>query len=304
MPFTWFISSGVQSLLDDVSRRMFKAVIRSQVDTFQALDLHRDAIQAAEYGYLDILKWYIDNGNSCMFNPITLEGAALNGHLHVIQWAYESGYPVGCNVLEKAALNGHIHILKWALESTFIITNEKICENAALNGHLECLMYARDMGVKFCSRKCTKNAAINSHLHILKWAVENGLILSDCICRVAAGNGRLDVLEFASINETIRLRKQGVPEMASEHGHLHILKWAHENGDIIWSDKCIKLALKGGHIDVVIWLCQKYQLPREFCIVEIASSYGNNMHIINWVVLSGYQYNIHKKIVCLQLFPK
>ena len=182
MPFPWFISSGVQSILDDVSRRMFKAVIRSKVDTFQTFDLHRDAIQAAEYGYLEILQWYVDHGNSYMFNPVTLEGAALNGHLHIIQWAYDSGYPVGCNVLENAALNGHIHILKFAFESTFIIRDGKICSNAALNGHLECLLYAIDIGLHFCSLDVTENAAINSHLHILKWAVDNDMTLSNGIC--------------------------------------------------------------------------------------------------------------------------
>jgi hypothetical protein len=277
---------------------MFKAVIRSKVDTFQTFDLHRDAIQAAEYGYLEILQWYVDHGNSCMFNPVTLEGAALNGHIHVIKWAYDSGYPVGCNVLDKAALNGHINILKWAFESTFIISDEKICENAALNGHLECLMYAKDMGVKFCSDKCTKNAAINSHLHILKWVVENGMILSETICPIAARNGRLDILQFARLNGCGWFHNISVPDVASEHGYLHILKWSHENGAEIWPDACINGALKGGHLDIVIWLYQEFQLPRGFCIVELASCYRNNMHIINWVISNGYRCNVNKTTVC------
>ena len=46
---------------------------------------------AAEYGYLNILKWARENG--CEWNSDTCTYAAKNGHLETLKWARENGCP-------------------------------------------------------------------------------------------------------------------------------------------------------------------------------------------------------------------
>jgi hypothetical protein len=85
---------------------------------------------------------------------------------------------------------------------------------------------------------------------------------------------------------------------ASRYGHLHILKWAYDNGCHIDTDQCIRSALQGSHLDIVTWLCNEFRFPRSFCIVEEAAHYDNNIHILEWVMSTGYQVNLDKTTVC------
>ena len=47
---------------------------------------------------------------------IHLFAAALNGHLHVLQWARENGCPWNEETCAHAAMKGHLEVLKWARE--------------------------------------------------------------------------------------------------------------------------------------------------------------------------------------------
>jgi aromatic ring-cleaving dioxygenase len=59
-------------------------------------------------------------------------------------------------------------------------------------------------------------------------------------------------------------------DLASMNGHLHIVKWLHENRKEGCSDKVMDLAIRNGHFDVVEWL---FQNRKEFNLISaIANS--------------------------------
>jgi len=74
------------------------------------------------------------------------ETAARDGKLHVLKWGKDSGYDL-YDILDEdtvagAALNGHLKVVQY-LRTLGISWNSDTCANAANNGHLELLKWAR-----------------------------------------------------------------------------------------------------------------------------------------------------------------
>ena len=103
----------------------------------------------------------------------------------------------------------------------------------------------------------TYGAAFNGYLDVLKWARENDCGWDSLTCTYAAQNGHLDVLRWARENGEEKFKTfsnlplRSVPKgrphplgkrgqgcqwdswtcrYAARNGHLHVLKWARENG--------------------------------------------------------------------------
>jgi hypothetical protein len=157
----------------------------------------------------------------CQWDGFTCANAALNGHLHVVQYAHNNG-------------------CKW---------DGWTCSNAALHGHLDILEYAHDHGCPWTTHTCS-NAALNGYLNVLIYARTNDCPWNEWTCSNAALNGHLDILKYAHTN--------GCPwnaytcSYAALNGHLHILKYAHNNG-CPWTAHTIINAEENGHYDIVLW---------------------------------------------------
>jgi hypothetical protein len=114
--------------------------------------LNRDPISiniAAEYGYIEILKWLLNNG--CRWNRTTCAMAAKSGNLELLKYLRENG-------------------CKW---------DARTCSRAAEYGHLEILIYARENDCNWDHRTCAK-AIMKYQKHILSWIHANG---SKCKCK-------------------------------------------------------------------------------------------------------------------------
>jgi hypothetical protein len=92
---------------------------------------------AAARGHLHVLQWAWEHGcpsdrltsssssssastsfytpsPSSTSSPQVCSWAAVGGHLHVLQWAREHGFPWNTATCRGAAMNGHMGVLRWS----------------------------------------------------------------------------------------------------------------------------------------------------------------------------------------------
>lgn len=139
-------------------------------------------------------------------NILACTTAASGGHLEVLKFLRQEGFPWSTSVCEMAARNGHLVILRWARsQDPPCPWDDSTCFLAARNGHLEILQWTRSQ-----DPPCP-------------WSTST--------CAAAARCGQLEILQW--------LRSQDPPcpwdstnicSLAAWGGHVDVAKWAHENG--------------------------------------------------------------------------
>lgn len=104
-------------------------------------------------------------------------GAALAGHLGVIQWLRDNGCPAWQHpaTCANAALGGHLNILKW-LRANGGRWDAATSSSAAAGGHLDILKWARFHRCPWI-RKTLDEARLNGHDHVVEWVQANGVPL-------------------------------------------------------------------------------------------------------------------------------
>ncbi len=104
--------------------------------------------KTAKYGFLEILQWLENKQVFCTEDGAVM--AALNEHLHILQWlvSEERGeHQVFCNrhAANMAVWYGHLHIIQW-------LASKERGEHQV-----------------FCDRYAANMAVRHGHLHILEW---------------------------------------------------------------------------------------------------------------------------------------
>ena len=199
---------------------------------------------AARAGNLAVLQqafW-----SACPWDERTCTAAAQGGHLAVLQWAREHGCPWGAMCLGLAARAGHLAVLEWAAEQG--------CPLEDWDGELVAGGLVRQHPLSRGTFLC-REAAAGGHLHVLQWARAHGCpwglednlnALSD-----AAERGDLTMLQWA--------HAAGAPSVGTDvccsaagEGHLHVLRWARENG-FPWDSNTTTFARDAGHTECLEW---------------------------------------------------
>jgi len=125
---------------------------------------------ASENGYLEIVKWLMENGVPRDERVITF--ASENGHFEMVKWLKENGAPWNEWTITYASKNGHFEIVKWLRENG-APWNEWTITYASKNGHFEIVKWLRENGAPWNEWTATY-AFINGHFEIVKWLKENG----------------------------------------------------------------------------------------------------------------------------------
>ena len=81
---------------------------------FEPNDAHFVAINAAQGGYLDVLRWAREQG--CTWSATACAAAAEGGHEDVLRRLRQLGCPWGVGTCSAAARGGHLDMLMWARE--------------------------------------------------------------------------------------------------------------------------------------------------------------------------------------------
>lgn len=166
------------------------------------------------YTYRDVL-----DANMC-------STAAENGHLAMLKWARDEGFPWDVRTCSAAAKNGHNAILQWARE-TECPWDCETCDALASNRNLTMLQWAREKGCYMDGNVFT-GAAANGHLAVLQWARENGYPWGNNMGVMAAGNGHLEILQWLT-SEGCPWDKRDGMNAASSHGQSAIHSWIRRN---------------------------------------------------------------------------
>ncbi|KAL6054459.1 Ankyrin repeat domain-containing protein [Balamuthia mandrillaris] len=276
--------------------------------------------KAAMNGHLHVLQWARAHG--CPWNEDTCSEAALNGHLHVLQWARAQGCPWDMWTCARAAWNGHLDVVKWAQENR-CTWDETTSANAAHSGCLDILQWVRENGCPWDHSTCYK-AASNGHVEVLKWAWEQGCPHNAWNLLQAAHSGCLPVLKWAYNNswpvrqeipmaallsgrlQIVRFLKETptlwphvkdkLCDTATARGHLHILRWAHEQEeDIPWSAATCAKAARGGHLAVLKWARQHgCEWDQQTCVDAAAAGHFGNTQVGGGERLSLQQGCVHQ----------
>jgi len=133
----------------------------------------------------------------------------------------------------------------WASENG--LCNSTICKAAAKRGNIAVLDVLRN----HWRNSTSQHAAGNGHFVTLQWLRRNecNLDASKC-CADAARGGHLNVLKWAK--EDGFLLYYDVVNIAASKGHLDTVKWAIRNGNKMDFSTCQCAAL-GGHVELVRW---------------------------------------------------
>ena len=99
---------------------------------------------AALTGNLALVRW-LREVKKFDWNERTINGAATNGHLHIVKYCMEQKCPRSELACASAAGSGHLDILKY-LHENGAPWDFWTCYYARENNHLECLVYALDNG--------------------------------------------------------------------------------------------------------------------------------------------------------------
>lgn len=102
--------------------------------------------------------------------------------------------------------------------------------------------------------------------------------------RWAAENGRIDVLKYAKEHGYTKWMNIFTSAFLSGGGHLHVLKWARENG-CPWDKWTCSFAAEGGHLDVLQWARQNGCPWDQWAMAKAAKN--GHLHVLKWAFENG-----------------
>ncbi|EFA84826.1 hypothetical protein PPL_01819 [Heterostelium album PN500] len=221
---------------------------------------------AANYGQLDILKYFVESSSSKskLYIPSSVVSSAIKGcHMNILMYLHENG----------VELNGPTHLLdtlimfpenidsvKFILEHGNIRIGWIAFTNSIRTGDLEFVKY---LLAKLPPREFRLHsvdiAADLGYLHIVTYLYEqfkmvhpDAISISNAI-EYASSNGHLEVIKWIHNNTTLGCSHQAM-DMAAKNNHLHVLQWLFENRAEGCSKKALINALSNNNIEVSKWL--------------------------------------------------
>ncbi|KAE9103952.1 hypothetical protein PF007_g14221 [Phytophthora fragariae] len=236
---------------------------------------------AAWNGHLEIVEW-LHSELRVPFSP-TVWHAADNGHLDVVKWLHENGYKHGrAAVMDSAAMHGRLDVVKWLHEHRAEGCSEQAMDGAALEGHLEVVQWLHEHRSEGCTNAAMNAAASRGHLEVVKWLhTHRREGCTHVAMDSAAENGHLHVVQWLQVNRSEGCTSAAMDSAAS-NGHLEVVKWLHENRREGCTTKALDMAAENGHFEVVKWL---HANRNEGCTTDAMDMAAANGHfaVVKWL---------------------
>jgi len=232
---------------------------------------------------------------NCPWNGDPCALAARHGHFTMLRWLRDNGCPWDGRVCAWAVDGRHRDIILWARQEG-CAWSSTACLFAASNGDLDMLRWLRDNGCPWNERTCT-DATYDGHFGVLKWARANGCPWSRDASVGAAWGGNLDMLQWLCINEC-PWDALGICMVATDGGHMHVLEWMHERGDLVRDKRLCTAAACAGRLDVLQWL-RTNECPWDHTVCSRAATEGH-IEVLEWARDNGCPWN---PLAYSKLFP-
>lgn len=158
---------------------------------------------AAKHGYLNCLKYAVDNG--CDLKREACNLAAKHGHVSCLKYVHEQGVPVHLNDCKETIRNGHIECVKYMVDSKALNFSSALIihEIAARQGNSDMLAYLLlNVGPPTIVDAANAAAAFD-HLDCLKLLFDAGCPVSEITLYVAVHCGAVKCTQF--------LHESGIP---------------------------------------------------------------------------------------------
>jgi hypothetical protein len=236
-------------------------------------------IALAENGHFEGLKWVREQG--CPWDEYTLFHAAYGANFEVLKWAWEQGGYWDESTCSQVAKSGNLDMLKWVREHE-CPWDFRTCSSAADCGNLEMLRWAWEEGCPWNEDTCSL-AAQNGNLEILKWARDHGCPWDEITCYKAAEHNHVEILNWAIVNGC-PCKPVQIFKAAAENGKLDVLNWAKKNLSLR-SESRNFLATHNVNIThscVITWMQKNGMLSAED--FPAVSENSNSMALMVWMV--------------------
>jgi hypothetical protein len=208
---------------------------------------------AARSGSVSMLNW-LKAQSWCPFDDYTCDGAAIGGHLAILQqlrsdgceWDVES---IAC----YAACSGSIELVEW-LRQQGIAINAEVLAWAAGSGHIALCEHLRSRGCDWDADACNE-AASYGDVNMLRWLRERGCPCNAGeVCISAARHNFTDILDYL-IEQGEQLSAEVLTNTlncAGTHNQLRAAQWLRQHG-ANWPAVLIHDVMGDGHSALMQW---------------------------------------------------
>jgi ankyrin repeat protein len=197
---------------------------------------------AAEKGYLEIVKFLVDNGaNINTSDNLPLVAAAQFGHLEVVKFLIANrpaAHAKDSNAVMASALKGHLEVVKFLVEKEFDIHagKEQALRLSVKSGHLEIAKFLITKGadITIDNYAPLKFIIQEERVEIVKFLIERGFdiaIDNNAPLKLSAECGHTEFLKFLiERGVDIHVAKNYALTVSTRNGHLEVVKTLLEHG--------------------------------------------------------------------------
>ncbi|OQS05868.1 hypothetical protein THRCLA_02043 [Thraustotheca clavata] len=162
-----------------------------------------------------------------------LDVAAATGHLAIVEFLHNAGYPRRCTTkaMDTASANGHLTVVEFLHNYRHEGATSGAIDGAAANGHLDVVIYLNTTRNDGATKSAMDVAAARGFLNIVKYLNENrsegcgSYALDD-----ASKAGHLDIVKYLHFNVHSKpLCTFRAMNNAALNGYLEIIKFLHDN---------------------------------------------------------------------------
>ena len=168
-----------------------------------------------------------------------------------LEFAWEN-IPRKSDLVHRVAGSGQVTLLRWLIEEKKATFDERATFHAATYKRYDALKFLVENGApmtKDVSRVCSSNGAEDC----LRFALDNG-VESDFICSSnAAENGHLHILKFLHEEKGVPINAD-TAYSAAKNGHTHCLKYLIEDKNCPVNEWACTWAAKQGHLECLRYL--------------------------------------------------
>jgi hypothetical protein len=224
---------------------------------------------------------------------------AQNNAQTVIQWVRSNGCPWDAAACAGAARGGHLGLLKWLRDSGCPWDVLTYGWAMARQDH-EMVAWLVDARCPAKIRRLWNPAIRGGHMEIIDWLLRSDHEWPWGSCCHASEAGRLDIFQRAKTDGVRCLLCEWCPIPAAREGHIHILEWLCQRGEITprqWKMAAIAAA-EAGRLDVIQWIA-----AHGGALCKTTMSYaaaGGHRHVIAWLRDHGQDWWPHTMVFAIK----
>lgn len=225
----------------------------------RALWISNAIYSAAHAGNVEMVQ-YLFNYRSPDRSCAAVDGAALSGHLELLQWLHVNGGEFTSRAMDIAAAFGHLEIVQWLHENRSEGCSTHAMDSAAYSNHLDVVQWLHRKRSEGCTTQAMVYAAANGHLNVLMWLHQNRHEgCTSAAMDQAASKGHLDIVKYLHAHRPEGCTTRAM-DQAATNGHMEIVEWLYDNRYEGCTKESVNRAVANGHLKIVAFLVLNYHI--------------------------------------------